>query len=239
MPHTVVWTPDKVASFWEVNHGLFSKRRFSQQVGPALSQFINRHVNLRGKIVMDYGCGDGALLKILRSSGAILIGSDFREPAGFAPLPTSQKEFRADQPYFVRDDSLSVLAGKADLVLLIEVVEHLEDEFLDAIIANVNTLLSPGGHLLVTTPHQEDLQANTVNCPDCGCVFHRVQHVRSWSAETLSRRFADAGLKQISVITTDLGRAQRSLPSRLLHTLLDTLDHRKMPHLVGLLQKPL
>jgi hypothetical protein len=31
-------------------------------------------------------------------------------------------------------------------------------------------------------------------CPDCGCIYHKWQHVRTWTADSLRDRMEEAGL---------------------------------------------
>ena len=238
MTHTVQWTPDKVAAFWEVNHSLFARRRFSQQVGPSLRQLVHRHLPKGAATVVDFGCGDGTLLRQLRDDRTRLVGTDFKMPSGFQLLGNQDlATIDPSQTWFVADANTSRLDGQFDAVLLIEVVEHLDDAALAHVLGKCRALLKPQGVLLITTPNDENLPNNTVNCPDCGCVFHRVQHVRAWTAETLTAALAAQGLRAKSVCSTDLGRMQRRPLSRWLHTAMDRLDKRKMPHLVGLFQR--
>jgi 2-polyprenyl-3-methyl-5-hydroxy-6-metoxy-1,4-benzoquinol methylase len=238
MSHPVQWTPQKVAAFWEVNHSLFARRRFSQQVGPALRTLVQGQLPSSGAAVIDFGCGDGTLLRQLRDGHTRLVGTDFKMPEDFQPL-NAQDLAAADpaQAWFVPDEDTARLDGRFDAVLLIEVVEHLDDATLAHVLQKCRALLKPNGVLLITTPNQENLQDNTVNCPDCGSIFHRVQHVRAWSAELLSTALAERGLRAKAVYTTDLGRMQRRPLSRWVRTALDHLDKRKMPHLVGLFQR--
>ena len=56
-------------------------------------------------------------------------------------------------------------------------------------------MLKPGGRLVVTTPNEEDLEQSKVVCPECLARFHKMQHVRSWSARTLTERLEGYGFK--------------------------------------------
>jgi 2-polyprenyl-3-methyl-5-hydroxy-6-metoxy-1,4-benzoquinol methylase len=238
MAHSVSWTAEKVSAFWEVNHAMFSRRRFSQQVGPALRKLIRKNV-LQGSTILDFGCGNGSLLRQLNDGASVLIGFDLNLPNGFSVLPAdvSVHNWAKDRLYFSGNDSLARLQGVCDAVLLIEVVEHLDDQALGSVLGDCSRLLRRGGVLLVTTPNEEILQDNTVNCPDCGCVFHRVQHVRSWSGAHLDEAIAGYGFRSRTVSVTDMGQAQRSFVSRMIRGTLDRLDRRKMPHLVGIFER--
>jgi len=54
-------------------------------------------------------------------------------------------------------------------------------------------LLRPNGKLVLTTPNEENLDASKIICPNCSAVFHRMQHVRNWSADALAERLAANG----------------------------------------------
>jgi SAM-dependent methyltransferase len=234
--HKVEWTEQKVRDFWHVNHANFARRRYSQQVGPALARLIDRNVP-SGSVVLDYGCGKGDLLRVLDASRYRLLGTDYEVPEGFSRFDGDVGAAAGGQRYFVDEGQMESLRGKVDAILLIEVVEHLDDATLDGVLARVEALLRPDGSMLVTTPNREDLAYNTVNCPDCGCIFHRVQHVRSWTAAALTERLARNRFSPISIMETDLGRMQRSPVSRWIRTILDKHDHRIDPHLVGFFRK--
>ncbi len=78
-----------------------------------------------------------------------------------------------------------------DVVTCIETIEHLPDQILNETIAEISRLLKPGGMVLITTPFNEDLEANMHYCPFCNSKFHRMQHVQTWQlsdVEVLLRR---------------------------------------------------
>lgn len=94
-----------------------------------------------------------------------------------------------------------------DAVLVVEVVEHLYDDVLDATLDRVRELLAPGGVAIFTTPNEEDLAKGRRYCPACDRVFHEWQHVRSWSAESLAGRLSARGFRVLDTFTTDFGAA--------------------------------
>ena len=52
-------------------------------------------------------------------------------------------------------------------------------------------LVRSGGYLIITTPNEEDIKENCLICPECGCEFHRGQHIHSFDqiklADTVSQ----------------------------------------------------
>jgi len=82
-------------------------------------------------------------------------------------------------------------------VTVIETVEHLDDATLGALLDETRRLVRKGGYLVVTTPHAENLPELQVMCPDCGCVFHQFQHVRSFTPADLRNAIEARGFKTI------------------------------------------
>ena len=72
-----------------------------------------------------------------------------------------------------------------DYVVASEVIEHLSDSQRTAALQQIARVLRPGGCLLVTVPYQENLALGEVICPDCGKIFHRWGHQKSFSRQSL------------------------------------------------------
>jgi 2-polyprenyl-3-methyl-5-hydroxy-6-metoxy-1,4-benzoquinol methylase len=89
---------------------------------------------------------------------------------------------------------------------MLEVVEHMDDEALTRALRDAHRILKPGGHLVLTTPNDEDLRAAKRMCPECGAVFHQMQHVRSWSAATLAEFVGKFGFETQSAKAIVLSR---------------------------------
>ncbi len=83
--------------------------------------------------------------------------------------------------------------------MFIEVIEHLDDDALAEVLAVLRQLVTPDGLILITTPNDENLPKSHVFCPETGKVFHRWQHVRSWTADSLTAHLTDHGLLPVRV----------------------------------------
>ena len=93
---------------------------------------------------LDVGCGDGLLFPALRDYAAVVEGI---EPDG--ALVT--KAARADGTIHVRPFDTSFAPGWTyDLVLFLDVLEHLQDP--EAAVAHAASLMESGGIVLVTVP---------------------------------------------------------------------------------------
>jgi 2-polyprenyl-3-methyl-5-hydroxy-6-metoxy-1,4-benzoquinol methylase len=99
-----------------------------------------------------------------------------------------------------------------DAITVIEVIEHLYDEDLEALLQSVHRIINRDGIVIFTTPNEEQLEEASVWCPYCEKVFHRWQHVRSWSETELRRYLESKGFDIVASFTTDFNRKRRRKP---------------------------
>jgi SAM-dependent methyltransferase len=185
-PHAVDWTDEKVARFWDYLARHDAGEFFSEKHAHDIARY------LRGfSTVVDIGCGTGPLVAELVGHGATVIGVDS------SPGVLEAARQRVPQATFHLGSLTNVPLpdGVVDAATLIEVVEHLDDETLDAAIKESRRVLRAGGLLLITTPNAEDLARSTRQCPECGTEFHIYQHVRRWTAATLREYLEARGFK--------------------------------------------
>jgi SAM-dependent methyltransferase len=238
MYHRVEWTPERVQRFWNFYTTGAATREvyFSRRFGRAIIHLAQRHGKLAGPVV-DFGCGPGDLVEELLRLGFPCKAIDVSAEA----VDHVQKRF-AGRPGFLGAcvgslEQLPLQDGEAGAIFLIEVLEHLTPESAARACAEFRRVLQSGGHLILTVPNEEDLQANAVACPDCGCIFHRMQHVQRFSRESLSEWLVGVGFEPIFVAGLHLKHfAGRWMirPIGLLNHLVRRLRHRANPHLVAI-----
>ncbi|MCL6740396.1 class I SAM-dependent methyltransferase [Sphingomonas sp. RB56-2] len=190
--HDLEWTSEQVRRFWDYHSGnpALVGQYFAGTVGRSLLRFVEKHIQIGTAV--DVGCGGGDLMLFLMQRGHDVYGVD-QSPVTVEGINDRFAGLGHFKGATVGTDRLS--DGIADTVFLVEVVEHLDDAALNNSLDEARRLLKPGGHLVLTTPNEEDLEASKIQCPNCLAVFHQVQHVRSWSAETLSRRVSLQGFE--------------------------------------------
>jgi SAM-dependent methyltransferase len=95
--------------------------------------------------VLDVGCGTGANVSVLRSHARRVVGLDFR-PEGIANA--RQQHTGA---LFVRGNAtrLPFEAGTFDVVTVLDVLEHVDDE---AALDEIRRVLRPGGAIVISVP---------------------------------------------------------------------------------------
>jgi SAM-dependent methyltransferase len=92
-----------------------------------------------GTRILDVGCGEGLLVEEYRARGVEISGLDLNY----------------ESPAVRRGDitQLPFEAGSFDIVLALDVIEHLNFADQDQAIAEIERILKPGGQFLVTVPN--------------------------------------------------------------------------------------
>ncbi len=233
-PHALKWTEDLVRKFWNYQ-SRFPENYFTSQHGVQIALAVGRYLPSGAK-VFDYACGTGALTTCLLRSG-FEVGSCDLSPDSVRLV----QQNNADHSKFIGAftiDGLSSVKEKFDAVVLVELVEHVDDGVLERILHDVRNVLKPDGMVIITTPNNEDLATENVYCPACDHTFHRWQHVRSWSAESLGLFLMRNGFQSVHFQTTDFSRSRGLGTWRYLaRCLIDFIRNKRHPHLIGYARK--
>lgn len=88
-----------------------------------------------------------------------------------------------------------------DVVFCSEVLEHLSDAQGLSGLREIVRILKEGGFLIGTVPFNENLSESIVVCPDCGNVFHRWGHMRSFDKQKLGSELTNADFQIVSLAT--------------------------------------
>jgi 2-polyprenyl-3-methyl-5-hydroxy-6-metoxy-1,4-benzoquinol methylase len=234
--HEVQWTREKAGRFWKF---LATTARdedyFSAAVGrDIVAEAKRRGIDVQGR-VLDYGCGPGHLLRHLVSLGVACEGADFDRAALDAATARLGDSAKFRGATLIDRLPSSLAADSYDVVFLVETIEHLIGADLPNTLVELRRILRPGGQVVITTPNEENLDANKRLCPDCGCVFHIVQHVSSWSRHSLSVLLRGAGFEQVAC---DVLTFHRNPRLRLLHEVVDRARRKPPQHLLYVGRKP-
>lgn len=234
--HALEWDREASARFWD--HQGSDRRRqvhyFSRQVGDALLDYVARRVPPDGR-VLDLGCGPGFLLEKMLDRGFDCVGSDFSDGSLDMLRERLDGRIRPEDIVHAAGYPLPFADGAFRTVFLVETVEHLLPADLDATMREVARLLSSGGHVVLTTPYAEELEARQVMCPECGAVFHSRQHVSSWNTDSISALLARAGFRVASADATTLRAPSALNPAR---ALMARIRHTPPRHLVAIGTRP-
>jgi SAM-dependent methyltransferase len=75
--------------------------------------------------------------------------------------------------------------GHFDVVIMSEVLEHLDPDIFERTLAEVRRVLKPGGRFIGTVPARERLASSEVVCPNCQHHFHRWGHRSSFDSASM------------------------------------------------------
>ncbi|MDD5070083.1 MAG: class I SAM-dependent methyltransferase [Candidatus Omnitrophica bacterium] len=207
--HEINWTTEQVSRLWGyyADNPSYASQYFSNHSGQSIVNYIKNHVSIYDKTILDFGCGPGFLLdKLIKSGASKVYGLDFsRQSVDKANAAHQDKKtFKGavcldNLPSLFKDNTF-------DVVVAVEVVEHLSEDYLLEMLKEVHRILKPGGFFIVTTPNQENLESNKTICPDCGCVFHRWQHLRTWNVTLLKEYMESQSFLTRHIASTIFGR---------------------------------
>jgi 2-polyprenyl-3-methyl-5-hydroxy-6-metoxy-1,4-benzoquinol methylase len=223
------WTGPLVARFWDYYAQHKPQDYFTRTYGARIAAITSSHVPV-GSTVCDYGCGAGFL--------TVHLAKRFRTTG----VDFSLRNVEATRTRLagVTNFDGAMLAEEArttgkvfDAVYLVETVEHLLEEDVEATLRGVYESLRPGGIAVVTTPNEERLADAEVFCPGCGHTFHRWQHMRRFDAKGLVDFMSLGRFDCVRTFATDFGER-----SSLRLWLRRLFGKRPLPHLVYIGRRP-
>lgn len=138
---------EALAARWWDPHSEF---RPLHDINPLRLDYIDRRVSLRGKRVLDVGCGGGLLAEAMAQRGADVVGIDMGE----APLAVARLHAeRSGVPVTYRRITAEALAqqqaGQYDVVTCLEMLEHVPEPA--AVVRACSELVKPGGQVFFST----------------------------------------------------------------------------------------
>ncbi len=143
--------------------------------------------NLKGKSILDVGCGDYSMLKgINRRWGAVnLYGADIVDYS----FNIKKGDFEVESRVF--DVCKDVWEGRSfDLILCLDVLEHLKDDI--NALANIRQMLEPGGMLVLHVPFSMKYWS---------AHDESVGHFRRYSADEIAAKLTGAGFNDVELKT--------------------------------------
>lgn len=193
------WTDENIKKFWDYESNL-KENYFTYQVGDKVVEYLHSYLSDK-KNILDFGCGAGYLIEHLLKIGLEVYGLDFSDKS----IEKVNEKYRNDPLFkgaFTMGSDMNNV-NKFDSIIATEVIEHLDDNKLKSTMNFIKNSLTDNGIAIFTTPNDEDLSKSMVYCPEAECVFHRWQHVRSWTEESL-RTYLLLYFREVETFTLDL-----------------------------------
>ncbi len=134
--------------WWDKN----SEFKPLHDINPLRLNYIKEHSggSLKGKSILDVGCGGGILSESMAAEGAVVTGIDMAE-AGLevAKLHLLESGLNVDYQKIPVEEYAEQHAGKFDVVTCLEMLEHVPDP--SSIIKACAALVKPDGQVFFST----------------------------------------------------------------------------------------
>jgi len=227
----LTWDENLVIKFWD-HYSKYPELYFTYQFGENIVNVLAEKIK-PGSVVLDYGCGTGFIIKHFINKGFETYGADTSSQS----VDFVNKQYK-DTPNFKGAfllNDLFKLNKNFDVILVVEVIEHLTDDFLKPLVENVKRLGLSGSKIIFTTPNNENLNDSVIYCPVCEHTFHRWQHVRSWNVGSLTTFMEQHGLKVESCFATDFSNIPpEGVLKKLKHSVRNYFYSTSKPHLAAI-----
>lgn len=120
------------------------------EINPLRVNWIDEHISLAGKKVLDVGCGGGILSESMARRGATVTAIDMGEaPLAVARLHQLESGLQIDYRQITAEALAEELPGQFDVVTCMEMLEHVPDPM--SVIQACAQLVKPGGQVFFST----------------------------------------------------------------------------------------
>jgi 2-polyprenyl-6-hydroxyphenyl methylase / 3-demethylubiquinone-9 3-methyltransferase len=145
--HAEVNKFEELAARWWDPHSEFKPLH---EINPLRLSYIENHVPLAGKRVLDVGCGGGILSESMAAKGASVSGIDMGEaPLQVARLHLLESGLEVNYERIPVERLAAEQPASFDVVTCMEMLEHVPDPA--SVVNACSQLVKPGGHLFFST----------------------------------------------------------------------------------------
>lgn len=150
---TTHFDPNQIEHFNKLAHGWWDKEgelKTLHAINPLRLDYIESRMALKGKHILDVGCGGGILSEGLAERGAIVTGIDASANViQVAKMHLYESGLSIDYQHTTAEVFAENHAGEFDAVTCFELLEHVPDPI--SVIKACKQLVKPGGDLFFST----------------------------------------------------------------------------------------
>ena len=196
------WSDESIDKYWSYISTLDGDY-FSRFYASELVSLTNAN---QVSSILDIGCGTGDfLLNALKKNPNLIaygIESSKNSSQITSSLCKSYKNFKGILP---PSDTLRLkdIPGFS-LITCFEVLEHLYDDALNSVLDTSYSFLADSGVAVFSVPNSEDLSKSFILNPETYKLFHRYQHVRSFTPDALHNTLKSK-FSNVRILETHLG----------------------------------
>ena len=145
--------PNEIRKFEELAYRWWdteSEFKPLHDINPLRLNYIDDRAAIKGKQVIDVGCGGGILAESMARRGATVIGIDMGEaPLSVAQMHALESQITVDYQQITAEDMAAQHAGQFDVVTCMEMLEHVPDPA--SVIAACAQMVKPNGHVFFSS----------------------------------------------------------------------------------------
>jgi SAM-dependent methyltransferase len=197
-----VYYPDDYKCFQSYDERGFIMKRLAQAVARRKLKQIETLMPSASNVLLDYGCGSGTWLKLLKDIGCRfrMIGTDV------VSSPLNELRNRGIEAHQCDETTLleRVPPASVGVVHMFHVIEHLPN--VTRTLRVIRDVLAPGGVLIGQTPNVASFGRRFWG--DLWNQWHAPQHLVLFSDQTLRRHAESAGFQTLKISSSISGATQ-------------------------------
>lgn len=145
--------PNEIRKFEELAYRWWdteSEFKPLHDINPLRLNYIDDRASIKGKQVIDVGCGGGILAESMARRGATVLGIDMGEaPLSVAQMHALESQIAVDYQQITAENMAAQHAGQFDVVTCMEMLEHVPDPA--SVIAACAQMVKPNGHVFFSS----------------------------------------------------------------------------------------
>jgi ubiquinone/menaquinone biosynthesis C-methylase UbiE len=174
-------------------------------------------ISKESESLLDVGCGNGVLCNQAKQKI-----SNLKRIVGFDRSNEAIKHVKTEKEIGEIND-LPFQNNEFETVCVLEVLEHLNLKTFELALKEISRVAKE--KIIITVPHNEELEKNMIVCKYCQTKFHRNYHIRNFNDDKLKKLFLKWGFN-LSLIEP-IGKKKENMFGEQLRIFLNIINGKK------------